>query len=669
MTKGQAMKKKSRIMAIIACICAIIVIVTILTFLLIDDDVKKPSAGNEPVNEKFTFLFDEESTLIKNDDIFYGQSNIRKEYLDKLEKGNYTLDNPYVVVNPYLIAPQTALVLFETNKSQSVKVTVKGKHNDDLVVNFEAAKKHILPIYGLYGDYENTVLLETEDGSKKELKIRIHTKADTGEVKVLENKLGNSNGNFYFTTSSLGVGTIAYDNYGEVRWWLNIGYSKGMTMLSNGNILLSSANEGPDFTSTSGVVELDMMGYVHKEFEIEGGYHHDGLELENGNLIILTSKLGTDRVADHIVELDRKTGKIVKEWNLYDIVSKIDNNFINEPIITWGWINSIYYDKTSNNLLLSVRNRNSVVAIGYSDSAIKWILGEEKYWSPKFRNYLIKGKGKDFIYPAGQHSVKITDDGKLSIFNNGYDAFEEDTILCKDLRYDESYAIRYNLDLANKEATMDWSFGGKEYFSYALSSYTYSSDGHSLFNSGWHFTKDVDYSDPECTQFSNDKYDAYLIEFDKDNNILLKLHINESKFEAVKANIYNLEKESVNSKEVKTVKNYSPANGQYLSTYEPDKYTLLTEEDALKYQVNENCFITFQMYNKRFKLIGVVPNKMEMKVTFISPKGMAYQYMMKESGKDMLDFINVSLLPKGKYFVYVNMGEHVYNTTEYIEIN
>ena len=41
MTKGQAMKKKSRIMAIIACICAIIVIVTILTFLLIDDDVKK----------------------------------------------------------------------------------------------------------------------------------------------------------------------------------------------------------------------------------------------------------------------------------------------------------------------------------------------------------------------------------------------------------------------------------------------------------------------------------------------------------------------------------------------------------------------------------------------------------------------------------------------------
>ena len=82
---------------------------------------------------------------------------------------------------------------------------------------------------------------------------------------------------------------MAYDNYGETRWYLNTGYSKGMTMLSNGNILLSDDSIGPDHTSTGGIVEVDMMGYIRKVYRIDGGYHHDGYELPNGNLLILSS--------------------------------------------------------------------------------------------------------------------------------------------------------------------------------------------------------------------------------------------------------------------------------------------------------------------------------------------------------------------------------------------
>ena len=214
-----------------------------------------------------------------------------------------------------------------------------------------------------------------------------------------------------------------------------------------------------------------------------------------------------------------------------------------------------------------------------------------------------------------------------------------------------------------------YKFGGKEYFSYALSSFTYASDGHKVFNSGWHFTDEVNYDDDSCTQFNNDKYDAYFIELDENNNVVMELHVNESKFEVVKANIYNIGKESVKGTSVDVVKNYQPVDGAYLSTSDPDVYESLSENEALKYATNEDCFISFQMYNKRFKLIGVVPQKMEMKVTFISAKGMAYRYTMKEANKDIKEYINVSLLPKGKYYVYVDMGGHVYNTTEYIEIN
>ena len=108
--------------------------------------------------------------------------------------------------------------------------------------------------------------------------------------------------------------------------------------------------------------------------------------------------------------------------------------------------------------------------------------------------------------------------------------------------------------------------------------------------------------------------------------------------------------------------------GTYLTTYADEEFETLTEEEALAYATNEDCFISFQMYNNRFKLLGAVPEEMDMRVTFISTRGVAYRYTMKEANGELKDFINLSGMPEGRYYVYVNMGDYVYNTTEYIEI-
>ena len=660
---------KERLFAIIATLVAIIALIIMLVlFLNTDKNNDAKNNNEEPINEKFSFLVESESVNLKNDDIFSSQIETKKKLNDEYNKGNYTIENPYVVQNPYLISPQTALIMFKTKKSEKVTLTIKGKHNDDLVRTFEAAKDHYIPVLGLYGDYENEVIIKTESGASNTIKIKVTDKADTGKVTVSENKLGNSNGEFYFATSSLGIGNVAYDNYGEVRWWLNIGYTKGMTMLQNGNLLLSSAKEGPDVTSTSGVVELDMLGYLHHEYEIEGGYHHDGWEMSNGNLIILTSKINTDTLADLIVEVDRETGKIVKQWDMQDIVSKVDPDLIEYGDATWGWINSITYDESSKSLVMSLRNQNSVVSVDYEKGTINWILGQKKYWSNKFDPYLIKGEGADFIYPAGQHSVTMLSDNRLSIFNNGYNANHEQPISCSTIAKNSSYAMVYKLDLQNKTASIEYKFGGQQYFSYALSSYTYTKNNHKVFNSGWHFTNEVAYNSPECNQFTNDKYDAYLIEFDEKNNILLNMHIDESKFEVLKADIYNLAEASIKASDMKEVPNYNPGDGKYLTTLDPDDYEELSEEDALKYQANESLDITFFMYNNRFRFIGAIPEAMEAKVTFISPSGKAYRYLLKEANKDVKEFIILDKLPKGRYYVYANWGNIVYNTTQFIEI-
>lgn len=661
--------KKQKLYIIIASSLAIIVIVTSgILWLVQSGKINANKDYKEPLNKNFSFLVENESTELKNDNIFTGQYEIYQKLLKEFKNKKSTLSDPYVVTNPFLISPQTALIMFNTTKKEKVTVTIKGKHNDDLTVNFESSKEHILPIYGLYGKYTNKVILTTESGEKKELDIKIDDFAPTENAEVLENKIENSNGEFYFGTSSLGTGNIALDNYGEIRWWLNIGYTKGMTMLQNGHILLSNADNGPDLTSTSGVVELDMLGYVHKNYEIEGGYHHDGYELENGNLIILTSKRGGGSLADYVVEVDRNTGKVVKDWSLKDIALKVDPDLLEPGEITWGWINSVFYDKNTDSLILSLRNQNSVVAIDYQTGNIKWILGEEKYWSSKFKDYLIKGIGDDFIYPQGQHSVNILSDGRLSIFNNGYNAYKEETVSCKSLKSNASYAMVYSLDLNNKTAKVDWKFGGKEYFSYALSSFTYSTNGHRVFNSGWHFTDEVNYEDPACTQFSNDKYDAYIIDFDENNNIVNKLKSPESKFEVVKANIYNLESVSVKPKTIDVVSNYKTELGKYLIPYEPDKYEELSESEALEFKNSVNQEIVFEIHNNKFSFVGYYPKDTSVNVTFISPRGKAYKYVLKESGQDIKDFINLSKLKSGRYYVFAEIDGEKYNIGNYIDI-
>ena len=60
------------------------------------------------------------------------------------------------------------------------------------------------------------------------------------------------------------------------------------------------------------------LGKVYVEYSLPGGYHHDYFEMDNGNLLIASDDFDNDSgtVEDYVVELDRDTGNIVKEFDL-----------------------------------------------------------------------------------------------------------------------------------------------------------------------------------------------------------------------------------------------------------------------------------------------------------------------------------------------------------------
>ncbi len=339
-----------------------------------------------------------------------------------LTNTNYDINNPNVVVNPYDVSPLTALVIFQTKDLSTATVTIKGKDGDDDIVNtFLPSKVHILPIYGLYPDYENTVIVNSS-GEKKVLTIK--TDALPSDVKNIENVDTKEDSEFYFTTSLSGK-PIGYDQNGNVRWFLTKNYNWDFTRLSNGHILLGNDNLVSVPYYSIGLVEMDMLGKIYFEYNLPGGYHHDVFELSNGNLLVASNNFGSGTIEDYIVELDRNTGEIVKNIDLYDLMPNDDG-------VNWFNLNSLVYDAKSNSITVAGSEKDMLINIDYTSEEINWIIADKI--DKKYKKYLLKTE-TNILYPVSPSGLILTDDGRLA-FINTYN--------------DNNYLTVYDIDNVNK---------------------------------------------------------------------------------------------------------------------------------------------------------------------------------------------------------------------------
>ena len=194
----------------------------------------------------------------------------------ELEKGfkskGYTLENPNIIVDPYNNSPLTALVIFETEENLSPSVTIEGE--DELTTythEFEQEKIHYLPIYGLYPDKENTVIIECGD-EKQEIKIKTDPLPEDfilpTSVEKEESKLTNDL--YFFTPSSDGY-TCAYDTNGDVRWYLTNTATWEINRLKNGHLLVSTERLVNSPYYLTGLYEMDMLGKIYVEYSLPGG--------------------------------------------------------------------------------------------------------------------------------------------------------------------------------------------------------------------------------------------------------------------------------------------------------------------------------------------------------------------------------------------------------------
>ena len=349
----------------------------------------------------FIYNYVEENTPVDDmENLLKIQNNINNEILNDT---NYSIENPKVILNPYKISPLTALIVFKTNDLASVTVTIKGKNDDDIVNTFVPSKEHILPIYGLYPDYENTIIIKASSSEKM---IKIKTGKLPAKIKNADAYESNEN-DFYFTTSTLMDGyPICYDKNGNVRWYLTRSFSYDFTNLENGYILIGNNVLMKDPYYSSGLVEMDLLGKIYYEYNVPGGYYKDVYEKSDGNLLLLSNDFNSNSKEDVIVEVDRNTGDIIKSFDLAKLFNEKGN---------WINLNSLYYDPKTNSITCVGDNKDQIINIDYATGEINWIIAVNI--DSKFKKFLLSkdGNGK---YPSKPHSVILTEEGNIAFISS-----------------------------------------------------------------------------------------------------------------------------------------------------------------------------------------------------------------------------------------------------------
>ncbi len=594
----------------------------------------------------------------------------------------YTIDNPNVVLNPYDISPLSALVLFETEQEETVKVTIKGK--DALTTythTFEAAKKHFLPIYGLYADKENEVVISYGKVSKT-IKIKTDKLPDDISLptSVVKDASKLTNDLYFYTPSSKGY-TAAYDVNGDVRWYLTINSIWEVNRLQNGHLLLSTERLVNSPYYMTGLYEMDMLGKIYTEYSLEGGYHHDYYEMENGNLIVASDNFANGKtVEDYVVELDRKTGKIVKTWDISSILNHEDGKSENWSEYDWFHNNAVWYDKKTNSITLSGRHQDAVINISYDDGSLNWIIGDKTNWSEDYQKYFFTPKGKNFEWQWSQHAAMITPEGYVFLFDNGNN---KSKIESKYVDASKSYSrgVMYKIDTENMTIEQVYEYGkerGSSFYSPYISDVDYLASNHYIVHSGGIVYVDGKNSNQPAGFSNNASLVSDTVEL-LNNKVIFEMKFATNNYRVEKMSLY--------------------AENEKYSNDKANRLGSLGETEIAKKSFNLNLFaqdIDDDYNNKEISITEEVDRfvfkgkfKRGTKVNLILYHDLTYTYYNvpvskkpytalcvdiftekeQEEGITVTKYINKEGLKEGTYQFLVEIDGKIYNTGRYGKIN
>ena len=440
------------------------------------------------------------------------QHEAEQAMLAEFESGHYTLQEPLVKYNLYSICPLSAVVCFETEEEVAITVTVLGKKQPqgNLYHTFAPAKKHILPIVGLYNDYVNKVEIKAYRGESKIIEIAVpQVFTDYPDPILSMDTTAEYLQDNLIIISPAGVDmAVGYDYAGDARFYINIPCVFDLKRLKNGNIVIGTDRLLRLPYYMSGIYEMSMTGKIYNEFRLPGGYHHDSFEMPDGDLLILTEDLTSETVEDMCVLVDRKTGEIKKTWDYKDFMPVGYGRSGSWSEEDWFHNNAVWYDANTNSLTFSGRHCSSIVNIDFEfgpdgKSKLNWVITDPQVivdpedpdrehcgWPQDFVDKYcfkpVKKNGQNFGWQYEQHACLITPNGDVMCFDNhhwGCRDPKEYMAACDNY----SRGVRWAINTDDMTIEQVWEYGkdrGAEFFSPYICNVEYYNEGHYMVHSG-----------------------------------------------------------------------------------------------------------------------------------------------------------------------------------------
>ena len=597
-----------------------------------------------------------------------------------LSASGYTFDNPKIVLDPYENAPLSALVMFETDREEEVTITVVGK--DELSTfeqTFEAAKEHYIPVYGLYADTLNEVVIKVGE-KKKTINIQTDPLPENfilpTKVKAEKEKLTNDL--YFFTPSSVGY-TCAYDVNGDVRWYLSSYALWKVDRLENGHLMLSTERPVNSPYYMTGMYEMDLLGKVYNEYSLSGGYHHDYFEMENGNFLIASDEFNNadGTVEDIVVEMDRETGKIVKTFDLKDVLNMEDGKSASWINYDWFHNNSVWYDKATNSITLSGRHKDAVINIDYETGELNWIIGDPTNWNEEYQKYFFKPVGDgEFEWQWSQHAAMITPEGYVFILDNGNN---KSKIESEYVKAEDSYTrgVMYKIDTKKMTIEQVWEYGkerGSDYYSPYISDVDYLAKNHYIVHSGGISYKDGIVQNEPAGLAGADELKSITTELLNDK-VIFEITLPTNNYRVEKMPVYVGNDYALGKAEIKGDLGETKVDSEH--------FGLLLNINKIDKEY-ENHNITFNKEYDRLIFKGQFKKGTDVKIYLVDGlKSNIYNVSVSkkpytalcvdifteeenENGIVVTKYINEVNL-KGKYKIYVEIEGKLYNTEEYVE--
>lgn len=469
-------------------------VITCLIFILLFGTIVLLKAVN---GEENTYMAKEVKNAIK-----YSQENMDKlevyqnaqkrvddqtDAIDKLKatykKGDYTIDDPYVALNPYGENNLSAYIAFDVDKSVKFSYTVMAKSDSNYSFSYDNSDFNqgaiVIPVVGLYENYNNTVKITLEDksGAKTTTKVKIKTgdspsNYTKGSVNVEEiqkeggitatksqvEQMGSEEKAVDDATLTTKIkdedilksidGFVLLEDYdvydldGNLRFSTNFGTGNNPLKTSDG-LYLSTDDDGVMY-------ELDFMGRINQYYvppvsEVDGEnltFHHDAVVTDDGKYMYtlagfykldeLDESISDKYIRESMIfKYDRKTGKLVDVFDESEhFKDSLQNNRDAASELDPIHMNSIDYLASKNMLIVSSKQQSAIMGINARNGKLEWISKYPDAVADKNQKYLLDSSGdEDMVYTSGNHTAFIMNTDKyqtkgndlyLSVFNNNH---------------------------------------------------------------------------------------------------------------------------------------------------------------------------------------------------------------------------------------------------------